>query len=171
MRHMLIALPLVGCLALQAGLSPPQKDTPAKDATPPTSTRSNIEFFLPGDAQRKAGLDKLTEEERKVLDTHLGNALSFLYRSRELGDSAVSYLKDHDSWEEVEVRGTRTIKDEDGDTKQFLVVEQGATKYILNLDYHLPLRRGTYLAKTSSYRVEIIDRDGSTQDYTVEREE
>lgn len=91
---------------------------------------------------------------------------NFILRSKEMGNSAVKYLK-NDGWEEVEVLGTRELKiDEWSDSEEYLIVEEGIWTYILEpRTYFFRLDPGTYLGKMNLTSCEIIDSDGDTIEF------
>lgn len=131
--------------------------------------RNADDFFsilLTPEQQIQGGLYKLSQKQRSTLANSLMEIFNFIHRSKQLGDSAVEYLK-NDGWEEVNVLGTRELKiDEWSDAEEYLIVEKGIWIYILEpRTYFFRLNSGIYLGKMNMTSCEIIDSDGDTIEF------
>ena len=131
--------------------------------------RTPSDFFsvlLTPQQQLQGGLHKLSQKERSTLSNSLMEIFNFIFRSKELGESAVEYLK-NDGWEEVKVLGTHELKiDEWSDPEEYLIVEEGVWTYILEpRTFFFGLDPGTYLGKMGVTSCEIIDSDGDTIEF------
>ena len=131
--------------------------------------RPSDDFFstlLTPEQQIQGGIHKLSQRERSTLANSLTEIFNFVFRSKQMGDSAVEYLK-NDGWEEVNVLGTRELKiDEWSDSEEYLIVEEGVWTYILEPRTFLwGLNPGKYLGKMGITSCEIIDSDGDTIEF------
>lgn len=123
-------------------------------------------ILLTPEQQMKGGLHKLSQIERNILSKSLMEIFNFIYTSKEVGDSAVEYLK-NDGWEEVRVLGTQELRiDEWSDLQEYLIVEEGIWTYILEpRTFFFRLDPGKYLGKMNMTSCEIIDSDGDTIEF------
>ena len=131
--------------------------------------RPSDDFFsilLTPEQQRHGGLHKLSQRERNTLSNSLTEIFNLVFRLKEMGDSAVEYLK-NDGWEEVNILGTRELKiDEWSDSQEYLIVEKGIWTYILEPRTFLwGLVSGKYLGKMGMTSCKIIDSDGDTIEF------
>lgn len=111
--------------------------------------------------QIEFGLHKLSKSERSLLSKSMTDLFTFMVKSKELGDSAVEYLKE-EGWEEVVVVGKKRLKlDRWSEPEEYLIVEESYWTYVLEpRTYYYQLNPGKYLGKMSYSSCEIIDSDG-----------
>lgn len=118
------------------------------------SSNDLLSVLLKPQQQKQCGLQKLSQRERQSLNQVLLEILNLTRQSRELGDSAVEYLK-NEGWEEVEVLDTSNLNFDDN-----VFAEAGVWTYILEPMTFSSLRPGTYLGEMGFVSCEIIDSDG-----------
>ena len=125
------------------------------------SIRDVFSILLTPKQQRQSGLHKLTPAERNNLSNSIMEFFRTIMKSKEIGDSAVEFLK-NDGWEEVKVVGTRRLKlDQWSDPEEYLIVEESVWTYTLeSRTYFFKLNPGKYLGKMGLSTSEIIDSDG-----------
>ena len=123
-------------------------------------------ILLTPEQQIQSGLHKLSQRERSSLANSLMEMFNSIFRSKQMGDSAVEYLK-NEGWEEVKVLGTRELKiDKWSDSEEYLIVEEGIWTYILeSRTFFFQLDPGTYLGKMGLTSSEIIDSDGDSIEF------
>lgn len=122
-----------------------------------TQVRDIFSALSPAQQQR-CGLHRLSSSELEALSELFSSAL----QSIQLGDSAISYLK-NEGWEEVTVLGTKRMKfDEFSIEDDFVIAETRVWTYILEPRGSSNLRPGKYLGKMGYSSCEVIDSDGDT---------
>ena len=145
-----------------------------RQPTKPIRKVDYLDQLLTVEQQRRCGLQRLAQAERKQLDEHLKKAMISLAQkvvaSSGMATDAEAYLR-NEGWEPIHVIGTARIRTSEFDEwgTEVLIVEGlfGRSYYggrfggDIGIIDKIKLRSGYHLGKSSVFSLELIGTDGT----------